>query len=44
MLVSKGFNNAGLWTFEQASQMMGILAQNRWRLPWNIDPATYVPK
>lgn len=44
MLVSKGFNNAGLWTFEQASQMMGMLAQNRWRVPWGIDPSTYVPR
>jgi len=43
MLVSKGFNNAGLWTFEQASNMMSILAQNRWRVPYNINPATYMP-
>ena len=44
MLQQKGFQNVGLWTFEQASQMMGILSQNKWRVPWNIDPATYVPK
>ena len=43
MLESKGFQNVGLWTFEQASQMMGVLAQNRWRVPWGIDPTTYVP-
>lgn len=43
MLEQKGFQNVGLWTFEQASQMMGILAQNRWRVPWNIDPQTYAP-
>ena len=44
MLEQKGFQNVGLWTFEQASQMMGALAQNRWRVPWGIDPASYVPK
>ena len=44
MLERKGFRNVGLWTFEQASQMMGRLAQNKWRVPWGIDPSTYVPK
>lgn len=43
-LKQRGFQNVELWTFEQASSMMGILAQNRWRVPWNIDPQTYVPK
>lgn len=43
MLEQKGFQNVGLWTFEQASDMMGRLAKNRWRVPWGIDPATYVP-
>ena len=43
MLEQKGFQNVGLWTFEQASDMMGRLAKNRWRVPWGIDPATFVP-
>lgn len=43
-LEQRGFQNVGLWTFEQASQMMGILANNRWRVPWDIDPSTYVPR
>lgn len=43
MLEQKGFQNVGLWTFEQASNMMGVLAQNKWRVPWGIDPANYVP-
>lgn len=43
MLEQKGFQNVGLWTFEQASYMMGVLAQNRWRVPWGMNPATYVP-
>lgn len=43
MLEQKGFQNVGLWTFEQASQMMSMLAQNRWRVPYYINPNTYVP-
>ena len=43
MLEQKGFQNVGLWTFEQASYVMGVLAQNRWRVPWGMNPATYVP-
>ena len=43
MLENKGFQNVGLWTFEQASDMMGRLAKNKWRVPWGIDPASYVP-
>lgn len=44
MLNQKGFQNVGLWTFEQASDMMGRLARNRWRVPFGIDPKTYVPR
>jgi len=43
MLEQKGFQNVGLWTFAQASDMMGRLAKNKWRVPWGIDPASYVP-
>ena len=43
MLEQKGFQNVGLWTFEQASDMMGRLAKNKWRVPWGINPATFVP-
>jgi hypothetical protein len=38
-----GFTGIATWTFEQASKMMGMLAKNRWRLPYGIDPATYRP-
>ena len=38
-----GFQGIDLWTFEQASQMMGRLAKNGWRLPRNINPKTYRP-
>ena len=44
MLEQKGFQNVGLWTFEQASQMMGRLAKNKWRVPYDVNPATYVPQ
>lgn len=43
MLEQKGFQNVGLWTFKQASDMMNRLAKNRWRVPYDINPATYVP-
>ena len=44
MLERKGFQNVGVWTFEQASQMMGVLAKNHWRVPWDIDPSSFVPR
>jgi superfamily II DNA or RNA helicase len=44
MLERKGFRHPGTWTFDQASDMMGRLAQNRWRVPFGITPETYVPK
>jgi hypothetical protein len=44
MLERKGFRHPGTWTFDQASDMMGRLAQNRWRVPFGITPATYVPQ
>ena len=44
MLERKGFTHPGTWTFDQASKMMSVLANNRWRVPAHIDPATYVPE
>ena len=44
MLERKGFVHPGTWTFEQASKMMARLASNRWMVPAEIDPATYVPE
>lgn len=38
------FANAANWTKEQASKVMGMLDENHWRLPYNIDPRTYVPR
>ena len=39
-----GFNDVALWTKEQASRMMDLIANNRWRLPYGINPATYMPQ
>lgn len=44
MLERKGFHHPGTWTFEQASKMMTILANNRWMVPAWIDPDTYDPR
>lgn len=43
MLERKGFHHPGQWTFEQADRMMSILANNHWRVPFQIDPMTYDP-
>ena len=42
-LEQRGFPHPGTWTFDQANRMMSILADNRWRLPYWIDPRTYDP-
>lgn len=43
MLERKGFRHPGEWTKDQAAAMMTRLANNHWRVPWDVDPATYVP-
>ena len=44
MLERKGFKHPGTWSFEDASKIMGLLAQNRWMVPSWIDPETYDPR
>ena len=39
-----GFRNVGQWLFETASKMIGRLAARNWTLPWDFDPAEYIPK
>lgn len=39
-----GFRNVGQWFFETASKMIGRLAARNWQLPWDFDPAGYIPK
>lgn len=36
-----GFQQVGKWTFEQAKKLIDRIAANRWRVPYNINPATY---
>ena len=39
-----GFHDVSLWSMEDASKIMGLLANNHWRLPYYINPETYVPE
>lgn len=43
-LESYGFKNVYLWTFNHASQMIGMIAANHWRVPLNIVPSQYQPR
>jgi len=43
-LKQKGFRHVERWTYQQASEMMGILADNHWRTPKHIAPQTYNPQ
>ena len=43
MLENKGFRNVGLWSFDQASNMIGRISKNGWKVPYNINPETFVP-
>lgn len=42
-LERKGFRNVGTWKKKQASKLIGIISQNKWRVPYYLDPATYIP-
>lgn len=42
-LETYGFQNVGMWSFEAAKSMIGRIAANHWRVPYNIDVKTYVP-
>lgn len=43
-LERNGFMRASDWTFEQASKVMDMLANNGWSVPTGIEPSTYVPE
>ena len=43
LLERKGFRNVGTWTHEAAHKLIGRLAVNGWRVPFNINPETYQP-
>ena len=38
-----GFRQVGTWAFEDASSLISMLADNRWRVPYGITPAFYRP-
>lgn len=39
-----GFKHVGSWSFESANAMVKRIAANGWRVPWNINAATYSPR
>jgi superfamily II DNA or RNA helicase len=42
-LTRKGFANLGSWSFDDASMVITMIADNNWRVPDGIDPKTYRP-
>lgn len=40
-LEGKGFNHVGAWQFETAKRLIDRIAANGWRVPYDINPATY---
>lgn len=44
LLENKGFKNVNTWTKAEASEMINIIAENKWKVPYSIKPATYNPK
>ena len=42
-LESRGFRNVGMWSFENARNMIDRIAANGWRIPAGVQPAEYVP-
>ncbi|MBO5569628.1 MAG: DEAD/DEAH box helicase [Clostridia bacterium] len=43
-LESKGFQHVGTWDFEAARKLIDRIAGNNWRVPYEIDPATFIPR
>ena len=43
LLEGRGFNNVGMWTFEQASHMINRIAASGWRVPNGVVPQEYIP-
>ena len=42
-LERQGFRHVGQWRFEDAKRLIDRIAANGWRVPRDIDPATYRP-
>ena len=43
-LESRGFEHVGTWEFEQARRLIDRIAANGWRIPYDINPATFRPE
>lgn len=43
-LEGKGFNHVGSWEFDGARRTIDRIAGNGWKVPRDINPATYVPE
>lgn len=43
LLERKGFKNVGMWKKQDAGKIIGVIAQNKWQVPFYINPATYTP-
>ena len=41
-LEARGFRHVGTWQFEDARNLINRIAANGWRVPWDINPATYM--
>lgn len=41
-LESRGFQHVGTWQFEQARNLIDRIAGNGWRIPYGINPSTYI--
>lgn len=44
LLENKGFLHVGEWSFSAANNMITRIAANGWRVPYGVDPASYVPE
>lgn len=44
LLERYGFRHVGEWTFSEASEMIDMIAKNKWRVPYFIKVSTYIPK
>lgn len=42
-LEGKGFEHVGTWSFEAARKLIDRIAANSWRVPYDINPKTYIP-
>lgn len=43
LLERKGFQHVGQWTFNAASRMIARISASGWRVPFGVDPDTFLP-